>query len=136
MKRNVRFSTIAILVSVFLTGRASAHEGHSHGNLKVLADDHHAIDNGMKRFARGLGVECTACHIKGKWDIDDRPSKDAARAFFRESVGEPDATKREASLKPLLDALKLPTPKEPKDLWSALAMFKKRDPPSDAAGKP
>jgi hypothetical protein len=136
MTRSTLGCWAALLATALCAGRALAHGDHGHKNLKVLADDHHAIDAGMKRFARGLGVECTACHIKGKWDLDERPTKEVARTFFKTAVGEADAAKRESALAPLLEALKLPTPKQPAELWAAVGMFKKQDAASDAAGKP
>jgi hypothetical protein len=131
-----RAALLGLLVSAVVPTRAFSHEGHAHKNLKVLVDDHHAIDNGMKRFARGLGVECTACHIKGKWDLDDRPNKEVARASFQAAIGELEPAKRDAAIKPLLEALKLPAPKDPAELWAGLEMFKKRAASSDPAGKP
>ena len=30
-------------------------------------------------FSRSLGVDCTHCHVPGKWEADDKPEKQIAR---------------------------------------------------------
>jgi hypothetical protein len=30
-------------------------------------------------FSRALGVDCTHCHVPGKWEVDDKPEKQIAR---------------------------------------------------------
>lgn len=30
-------------------------------------------------YARSLGVDCTHCHVPGKWDAEDKPQKQIAR---------------------------------------------------------
>jgi len=30
-------------------------------------------------FSRSLGVDCTHCHVPGKWDLDEKPEKQIAR---------------------------------------------------------
>jgi hypothetical protein len=108
------------------SARGFAHGAHGHKNLKVLVDDHHAIDAGMKRLAQGLGVDCKGCHVKGKFDSDQVPAKQVARQFFAATVGEPDPQKREAALAPVLGALEIAAPKDPAALWSAIDSWRRR----------
>jgi hypothetical protein len=106
---------------------AVAHGDHGHKNLKVLDPaSHKALDDGMKVLAKGLGVECTACHVKGEFDKDDLPGKEVARRFFTEAVGEHDPSKRAQALAPLLEALKLSAPKDAAKIWAAIDSWKKR----------
>jgi len=34
-------------------------------------------------FSRGLGVQCTHCHVPDQWDRDDKATKETARAMSR-----------------------------------------------------
>ena len=34
-------------------------------------------------FTRSLGVNCTHCHVPGKWDSDEKGAKETARAMSR-----------------------------------------------------
>lgn len=34
-------------------------------------------------FSRGLGVNCTHCHVDGEWDRDDKAAKQTAREMSR-----------------------------------------------------
>lgn len=33
-------------------------------------------------FARSLGVDCTHCHVAGRWESDDVPAKQVARSMW------------------------------------------------------
>jgi hypothetical protein len=95
-------------------------------NLKVLSKDlGKDLGNGMKAFSKGLGVECKACHVKGKLDLDDVAAKDISRKFLADVVGEKDAAKRAEALKPVLESLKLAKAKDEKKLWEGIDLFKK-----------
>jgi len=106
---------------------ALAHGPEGHKNLKVLsAEDHQALEKGMKAMAKGLGVKCTACHVKGKFDRDDVPEKEAARRFLASGFGEHDAEKRKAALRALLLALERDEARDEAKVWSAVAGWKKQ----------
>jgi hypothetical protein len=34
-------------------------------------------------FTKSLGVNCTHCHLPGKWDSDEKGAKETARAMSR-----------------------------------------------------
>jgi hypothetical protein len=107
--------------------RADAHGDHGHKNLKVLDPAlHKELDDGMKSLAKGLGVECTACHVRGHFERDDVPAKEIARKFFSVAVGEEDAVKRTEALKPVLEALHRKAPKDESKIWSAIGRWKKQ----------
>jgi hypothetical protein len=125
--RTITAFVAAAFVAVGGVSIASAHDGEEHNkpqNLKVIKDKE--LKPGMKLFNKGLGVKCEACHVKGKFESDDKAEKEAGRKFFTAVVGEKDTTKRDAALKELLDALKLKEAKSPDDLWKAVGMFEKK----------
>jgi hypothetical protein len=37
----------------------------------------------MTMFTRSLGVDCTYCHVEGKFELDDKPAKQTARKMLR-----------------------------------------------------
>src|SRR5262245_20548126 len=108
MKQKLFGVALALTVAAMAT-HAFAHGGsHGHKNLKVLAEsDHKVFDQGMKTFAKGLGVKCEACHVKGKFKQDEVPAKLEARKFMESAIGEQDAAKRKGAIDSLLGALKL-----------------------------
>ena len=101
-----------------------AHGGH-HKNIKVLpVHEEEALDDGMKKLAKGLGVQCRSCHIKGNYASDALPQKVAARQFLSATLKETDQVKRAAALKDLLAALKLKATKDEAKIWEALALWR------------
>jgi hypothetical protein len=127
MKHSILGVAIAMLFGVVATD-ARAHGGsHGHKNLKVLAEiEHKAFDRSMKSFAKGLGVKCEVCHVKGKFEQDDVPAKLEARKFMDAVIGETDPAKRKAALDALLSALKSTAPKDEKAVWEAVSTWKKK----------
>jgi hypothetical protein len=97
----------------------------AHRNLRVLADTGRVLENGMKSLAKGLGVKCDACHVKGIWEDDSRQGKVEARAFLSATIGERRNEKRELALSGLLTALKLREPKSEAQVWRAVDAFTK-----------
>jgi ABC-type uncharacterized transport system substrate-binding protein len=90
-------------------------------NVTVLTHvEHEELEKSMKSLSKGLGVKCTACHVKGKFDKDDVAAKGDTRKFFEAVVKTTDATERAAALKTLLGALKLEAAKDEKQVWSAV----------------
>ena len=85
MKLRIFFIAAALIASVSWAPPASAKKGFK--NLKVLADNGKSLKKGMKNLTKGLGVKCTACHIKGKWAKDEVAAKKKSRAFFKAVVG-------------------------------------------------
>lgn len=126
-------AALAIGTGLLVALPLQAHGPEGHKNLKVLADDHKAIDRGMKAMAKGLGVKCTACHVKGKFDKDDVPAKAAGRKFLTVVVGEPDKVKRSEALRVLLDALKLEKPHDEEKIWEAVGPWKQQSAPAHDA---
>jgi hypothetical protein len=104
----------------------SAHAEDKAKNLKVLKDTGKGLQKGMKELTKGLGVKCEACHVKGKFDADDRKTKGAGRDFLKATVGEKDATKRDAALKALLTAMELDAAKDAAKVWAGVDMFQKQ----------
>lgn len=120
---------IAGAASVTTYGRAWADDDDDDAkpkNLKVLQDNGKAFQGGMKAMSKGLGVKCTACHVKGDYDDDKNNEKLEARKFFDKVVGEKDQAKRGAALKELLATLKLKAAKHPADVWKGVDMLKKK----------
>lgn len=124
------FGVLPVLLAVVFAWpvvEASAHGPEGHKNLRVIAaEDHEALERGMKAMAKGLGVPCTACHIKGKFDSDKVQAKAAARKFFAATIGEEDAEIRAAALRDLLQALKIAKPRDEAQIWLVLRSWKKR----------
>jgi hypothetical protein len=53
-------------------------------NLKVLKVSTGAeINQIMRTFTAGLGVQCSYCHVQGNFASDDNPKKDVARKMIR-----------------------------------------------------
>ena len=98
-------------------------KGKGFKNLTVLKDNGKTLKKGMKAMTKGLGVKCTACHIKGKWHKDDVEAKEEARQFFKVVVG---AQKNEAALKALVRVLKRDSVKNPALLWEGISMLERK----------
>ena len=123
-----RFMTaLALGLIPAFAGSAEAHDKtHKNQNVKVLVkNEHEQIEQGMKGLAKGLGVKCTACHVKGHFEKDDVAAKIEARGFLTKVVGEPDATKKKAALDELLRSMKLGAPKNEEEIWRSVASWKK-----------
>ncbi len=53
-------------------------------NLKVLKLTTGAeVNQVMRTFTAGLGVQCSYCHAQGNYASDDNPKKDEARKMIR-----------------------------------------------------
>lgn len=53
-------------------------------NLKVLKVTTGAeVTQIMHTFTSGLGVQCSYCHVQGKFASDENPKKDVARQMIR-----------------------------------------------------
>jgi hypothetical protein len=125
--RTLSVLAVAAAMTLGAMGTARAHDDGDEGkpeNLKVITEKD--LKAGMKLFNKGLGVKCEACHVKGDFDSDKKPEKEAGRTFLTAAVGEKDATKRSAALKTLLEALKLKEAKNADDLWKGVDMFQKK----------
>lgn len=124
--RTLSVLTVAAVLVVGAVGTARAHEGEDEkpSNLKVIGEKD--LKGGMKLFNKGLGVKCEACHVKGDFDADKKPEKEAGRTFLAAVVGEKDQAKRSAALKTLLEAMKLKEAKNADDLWKGVDMFQKK----------
>ena len=104
-----------------------AHGNKGHQNLLVLqARDHRQLDASMKKLAQGLGVKCGACHVKGAFDSDALPAKEAARDFMVQTIGEEDPEVRAEALDELLDALEIERPKNEAKIWQAISGWEKK----------
>lgn len=116
--------SLAVAMVVAAPAVAAAHGGKKHKNLKVLADSKKALGDGMKLLSKGLGVKCTACHVKGKLARDAKPAKIAARNFLG-AVLEADAPAvRAEALKTLLQTMSLKAAKDERKIWSAIEVFR------------
>jgi cytochrome c peroxidase len=120
--------TLAALAAAALLNLSSAPPARADGdkleNLKVLdAKLGKKVGKGMKALTKGLGVKCTACHVKGDMDSDKIPTKDATREFLKATLATKDAAAREAALKTLLGQLKLDAAKKPAAVWEAVDMW-------------
>lgn len=125
MKLRMILSTLALVGAVQL-GAASTATADEAKNLKVLKDTGKDLEKGMKDFSKGLGVKCTACHEKGKFESDNVAAKEPTRTFLTKVVGEKDEGKRNAALAELLGALKEKEAKEPAKIWSGVGLFQKK----------
>ena len=78
---------LGILVGGFaLVRTCTAQEGVSpFSNVELLTHvkDKREMRAIMKEQAKSLGVKCTYCHVKGKFDLDDKKEKVQARAMMR-----------------------------------------------------
>jgi hypothetical protein len=112
---------IVALLSVVAPFVALAHGKET--NLKVLHDvPHAALEKGMKALTGGLGVKCTACHVRGKYAIDDKKEKLAARTFIE--AGRADPAARLTLLAELSKALGIEAPKDAAKALSAFDLWK------------
>ncbi len=125
---NIRatFLTIALLggLQMGLSTSASAHEKFK--NLKVLKDNGKDLEKGMKNLTKGLGVKCKACHVKGEFESDKLPTKEATRTFLKAVVGEADQGKKDAALAKLLKEMKVEKLKKADKFWKGVAKFQKK----------
>ncbi len=124
---NLRLILSALLVTGALTAAPLAEARRPYKNLKVLADNGRTLKRAMKYLSKGLGVKCTACHIKGKWAKDNVAEKDDARRFFRGTVGVADRPARSAALADLLKILDRSSARNEALVWKAVSMFEKSD---------
>ena len=124
MKLRTLLVTFALTTGGALGAPSLASAGEKFENLKVLKDTGKDLEKGMKNLSKGLGVKCTACHVKGDFDSDKVPTKDATRKFFTAAVGaeKPD----EAALKELLSALKLEKLKKAEKFWKGVKKLEKK----------
>jgi hypothetical protein len=123
---NIRAIFSVLSLCAFVSGTALAHNDPQ--NLKVLSKEHTGkeVEKGMKSITKGLGVKCEACHVKGKFHVDEVKTKDPARDFLRATVGEKDDGKRKDALAKLLKELKLDAAKDEKAVWEGVDSFKKQ----------
>jgi hypothetical protein len=58
-------------------------------NLKMFPADRPAenVLGAMEAFSRALGVDCSHCHVPGKWDADEKAAKGIARGMMAFSRG-------------------------------------------------
>lgn len=119
--------TILCLFGVLL-GAPSIFADEEYKNLKVLADNGETLEKGMKHFSKGLGVKCRTCHIKGKFESDEKPIKDKTRDFFRAVLETQDQAKRDAALAALLKELGRNQAKKPERLWKGIGLLKLKSP--------
>lgn len=123
MKR-FNLGTLALsfsLLSLAFGGAAVADDDH----MKVI-EDTKDLKKHMKNFSKGLGVKCTACHVKKDWESEKEPNKDKSRFFFRETVEVTDAKARDAALKKLLALLELDAAKDETKLWKGIDGMKRK----------
>ena len=118
-------ATLALAVS-FAATTASAHGDEKHKKLEILKDNGKAFEKGMKEFSKGLGVKCSACHVKGDFASNDVAAKKDGRTFFAAVVGEKDQAKKDAALATLLTAMKIEKAKKPASIWAGVAKFEKK----------
>lgn len=53
-------------------------------NLKVLkANTREDVEQIMRTFTSGLGVQCNFCHVAESFAADDNPNKDTARRMIK-----------------------------------------------------
>ena len=81
-----------LLAFVFAGIAASYPPKANHENLKVLPKDisKEDLDKVMKSYEKGLGVECSYCHVKNKKDTtqwnypaDEKPEKEITRKMMK-----------------------------------------------------
>ena len=122
MKRSTCISSLCLLGVLMMAPTAFAHEEYK--NLKLLADNGETLEKGMKQFSKGLGVKCNACHVKGKFDSDEKASKEKARTFFKTVLGTKDKAARDTALATLLKDLGQKKASKPDRLWKGIEMLK------------
>ena len=124
---NLRLILSAFVTLGLLTAAPLAEARRPYRNLKVLADNGRTLKRAMKYLSKGLGVKCTACHIKGKWSKDDVTEKDDARRFFRDAVDSQERAARSKALADLLKVLGRSSARNEALVWKAVSMFEKSD---------
>jgi len=82
------------------------------------------LDKGMKQLAKGLGAKCSSCHVKDDYESDKKKNKRNTREFIQSVIDNTDAEKRQASLKKLLEALKIKRVRSEASLWAAFKTWK------------
>ncbi len=61
--------------------------GKFYTNVQILKDIHaKELKPIMKKFNAALGVNCEFCHVKGKFESDDKPTKKTAREMLKMSM--------------------------------------------------
>lgn len=125
MKIRILTLTLALTGGVALTAD-DAEAAKPYKNLKVLKDNGKQLEKGMKKLTKGLGVKCKTCHVKGKFDADDKDTKVKSRKFFEATVGEKDPAKRAAALEELKTLLKLKEVRKEKKIWKGVEMLMKK----------
>src|SRR5688572_29204778 len=123
----MRPSLIAFaLAAGLVTASTAAHADEDFKNLKVLKNNGKDLEKGMKAVSKGLGVKCTACHVKGEFDSDKVPAKDKARAFMTAVIGEADQAKKDAAAAELVKSVEGAALKDAKSLWEGVALWQKK----------
>lgn len=130
-----RFFGIAALVVAFCGGNdafADAQEEppatqEEHKNMKVIHHTGRSFKKTMKNFSKGVGVKCTACHVKREFDSENKAMKDKSRAFFRKVVGNKDDAQRKEALADLLKLLKVDKVKDEARMWKAIDKMTKKN---------
>jgi hypothetical protein len=123
--RTITAFVAAAMLALGAMSTAHAGDDDKAKNLKVIKETK-TYKDGMKSLNKGLGTKCEACHVKGKFEADDKPEKEAARKFLTATVGEKDAAKRGEALKALLDAMKLKEAKDADAVWKGVDAFEKQ----------
>lgn len=125
MTMRLALSIVAAALAVQFAAPDAANAGELK-NLTVLDKGlGKTIGKGMKSLSKGLGVKCTACHIKGKLDSDEKAEKAASRDFLKVTVVGPcKPGMKEDALKALLKTLKLEKAKDEAKVWAAIEMWK------------
>ena len=126
MKFSAALLSLTLIAGVGLVAPEARADDEKAKNLEILKDTGKKLQKGMKEFTKGLGVKCNACHVKGKFDSDELKPKVAGRDFFKVTVGNKDAAKRDAALKALLKALELDAAKDGAKVWSGVDMLEKK----------
>lgn len=94
--------------------------------MKVLEHTGSKLKKSMKDFSKGLGVKCTACHVKKDFDSEEKALKDKSRPFFEATVGVQDPEARAAALAELLKLLELEKPRDADRVWKGVDAMRKK----------
>ncbi|MBX2810250.1 MAG: hypothetical protein KTR25_00505 [Myxococcales bacterium] len=121
----VRILGASVFAFVVCTA-ADARADDEHKNMKVLEHTGSSFKKSMKALTKGIGVKCTACHVKKKFDSEEKEMKDRTRFFFEEVVGNSDMAQRKASLQKLLKVLGLEAARDEAKLWKGIDSLKKK----------
>lgn len=116
----------AFVLALGVSAATTAHADENFKNLKVLKNNGKDLEKGMKAISKGLGVKCTACHVKGEFDSDKVAAKDKTRAFFTAVVGEKDQAKKDAAAAELLKNVEGAALKDAKAIWEGVALLQKQ----------